>query len=70
MPVRGQTILRADGTLETKLVRTPVTGNVQVVRAILDKEPNIGDIHFLQCLLSLRRPSSGINSNPYINSNP
>jgi len=38
MPVRGQTILRTDGTLETKLVRTPVTGNVQVVRAILDKE--------------------------------
>ncbi len=38
MPVRGQTILRDDGTLETQLVRTPVAGNVQVVRAILDKE--------------------------------
>lgn len=36
MPVRGRTILRSDGTLETQLVRTPVAGNVPVVRGVLD----------------------------------
>lgn len=37
MPVRGRLLLRADGSLETQLVRTPVDGAVPVVRAILDK---------------------------------
>lgn len=38
MPVRGRMVMRVDGTLETQLVRTPVAGDVPVVRAILDKE--------------------------------
>lgn len=38
MPVRGRLFVRYDGVLETQLVRTSVTGNVPVVRAILDKE--------------------------------
>lgn len=37
MPVRGRTLLRENGTLETQLVRTPVAGTVPVVRAVLDK---------------------------------
>lgn len=38
MPVRGRMVLRSDGTLETQLVRTPVAGNVPVVRGVLDAE--------------------------------
>jgi len=38
MPVRGRMILRSDGTLETQLVRTPVAGNVPVVRGVLDAD--------------------------------
>jgi len=38
MPVRGRLFVRDDGVLETQLVRTPVAGNVPVVRAVLDKE--------------------------------
>jgi len=36
MPVRGRMVLRSDGALETQLVRTPVAGNVPVVRGVLD----------------------------------
>lgn len=38
MSVRGQMVVREDGTLETRLVRTAVAGSVPVVRAVLDKE--------------------------------
>lgn len=38
MPVRGRSVVRADESLETQLVRTAVAGNVPVVRAVLDKE--------------------------------
>lgn len=38
MPIRGRLVMREDGTLETQFVRTQVTGNVPVVRAVFDKE--------------------------------
>ena len=37
MPVRGRVISRADGSLDTQLVRTPVAGVVPVIRAVLDQ---------------------------------
>ncbi|WP_312743189.1 S-type pyocin domain-containing protein [Cedecea neteri] len=38
MPVRGRLVMLDSGVLETQLVRTPVAGNVPVVRAVLDVE--------------------------------
>jgi hypothetical protein len=38
MSVRGRMVFRADGTLENQLVRTPIVGNVSVVRGVLDPE--------------------------------
>jgi len=37
MLIRGRTVLREDGTLETQLVHTPNPGMVPVFRAVLDK---------------------------------
>lgn len=38
MQVYGRLFVRDNGVLETQLVRSPVAGNVPVVRAVLDKE--------------------------------
>lgn len=38
MSIRGRMVTRANGVLETQFVRTPVAGEVQVVRAVLDTE--------------------------------